>query len=85
MVKARGDASSRIAVVGGREIGATHFVAAARFLDVFETVLEHLARRIAVVATARRDGAGATVAELQAEADAYRRVLGLHRAQAMTD
>ncbi|HZU97594.1 MAG TPA: peptidylprolyl isomerase [Planctomycetota bacterium] len=72
-----------VGVAGGRPVSAREFVAAARFLGTYEPVLEHLAERVAVVEAARREGSGATADELQAEADDWRRVLGLHRAQAM--
>jgi peptidylprolyl isomerase len=72
-----------VGVAGGRPVSAREFVAAARFLGLYETVLEHLAERVAVVEAARREGSGATADELQAESDDWRRVLGLHRAQAM--
>jgi peptidylprolyl isomerase len=68
--------------VGRRVIDARHFIAAVRFLDLFEPVFDHIACRTAVVEAAHRDGSGVTTEDLQAESDAYRRVQGLHRSQA---
>ncbi len=59
-------------------------VAAAKFLELYQPIADHVTRRTTVVQSARRENKGATLEELQAESDAYRRVLGLHRAQAMT-
>src|SRR5581483_9868428 len=73
-------ASSRLS----RAVAPERFVAAAKFLDLYEPVVEHLAHRAAVVAAARREGWAASTDELQLEADLFRRALGLHRAQAMT-
>jgi parvulin-like peptidyl-prolyl isomerase len=78
------DLGLRPSLMGNAEIDAKHFVAAAKFLELFEPVHDHVTRRTAVVRAARKEGTGVQPPELQAEADAYRRVLGLHRAQAMT-
>jgi peptidylprolyl isomerase len=72
-----------VARLAGRTVSPEKFVATARFLDLFDPVLDHIARRTAVLEAARREKAPGSIAELQAEADAYRRVLGLHRAQDM--
>jgi peptidylprolyl isomerase len=69
---------------GRPPVDPAHFVAAARFLELYDPVVEHLASRAATVATSRSEGWAAAADELQAEADAFRRALGLHRAQAMT-
>src|ERR1700722_9561487 len=78
------DSELRPSLMGNAEIDAKHFVAAAKFLELWEPVHDHVTRRTAVVRTAKKEGTGASPLELQAEADAYRRVMGLHRAQAMT-
>jgi peptidylprolyl isomerase len=73
-----------VGTVGRRAFDARQFVAAVRFLDLFEPVLDHLACRTAVVDAAHREGRGVATEELQSESDAYRRVHGLHRAEAFT-
>lgn len=73
--------TSPVAWLGARPVEARRFLATARFLDLFRPVLDHVAERIAVLEATRQSPGPPTTQELQAEADAYRRVLGLHRAK----
>jgi peptidylprolyl isomerase len=70
-----------VVTIAGQPIDARSFLATARFLGVFDCVLEHVVRRASVIEKAKRAGLAVTDAELQTEADHYRQALHLHKAK----